>query len=316
MEKRAIERYRRSLQELTTRMRSDATAVTDQIREGSGGQSGGGLSNAPMHLGDMGTDEYLHDLNATLLEHEEFLSNEVREAFGRIDERHVWSLRKLRKADRQRTARRPSVRARAVLPCAEAADTGPPANFNTGRPQRPQDTLAPHGEMDESGRRRARHTDIESDAESPLPPGDVHAAGTPGGGTAVGGLAGSNAGHGDPDVADLQDAMGSGESDAREAHADSDHVPKSGRSGGAVGGTPANKRNRTGQPPRQQRPGGRCAVGRDTRQGTGPLTYCEIVRAVAPTPRSGAERVVQRNGGQDPPGVLIPPAINYPGGRL
>lgn len=68
MDKPEIERYRQSLRQLTTRMRSDAAAMTDQIREGSGGQSGGGLSNAPMHLGDMGTDEYLQDLNATLLE--------------------------------------------------------------------------------------------------------------------------------------------------------------------------------------------------------------------------------------------------------
>jgi RNA polymerase-binding transcription factor DksA len=85
MEKKEIEHYRRQLQQLTARMRSDAMAVTDQIREGSGGQSAGGLSNAPMHLGDMGTDEYLQDLNATLLENEEFLSKEVRESFNRID---------------------------------------------------------------------------------------------------------------------------------------------------------------------------------------------------------------------------------------
>src|SRR5580692_5518466 len=86
MEKRQIERYRRQLRELTARMLSDTTAVTEQMREGSGGQAGGALSNAPMHLGDMGTDEYLQDLNATLLENEEFLSNEISEAFDRIEE--------------------------------------------------------------------------------------------------------------------------------------------------------------------------------------------------------------------------------------
>jgi hypothetical protein len=40
--------------------------------------------------------------------------------------------------------------------------------------------------------------------------GDIHAAGTPGGGTAAGGLAGTNIGHGEPDDADLEDALGSG----------------------------------------------------------------------------------------------------------
>jgi hypothetical protein len=39
---------------------------------------------------------------------------------------------------------------------------------------------------------------------------DVHAAGTAGGGTAVGGLAGTNTGSGDPANADLEAAMGSG----------------------------------------------------------------------------------------------------------
>jgi DnaK suppressor protein len=249
MEKREIERYRRQLRALTTRMRSDATAVTEQMREGSGGQSGGALSNAPMHLGDMGTDEYLHDMNATLLENEEFLSNQIREAFDRIENGTFGRCENCDKPiPKERLDAIPY--ARWCTPCAEAADKGSPVNFNTGRPQRPRDTLAPQGEMDESGRRRTRRTDVESDPQSPLPPGDIHAAGTPGGGSSVGGLAGSNAGHGDPDVADLQDAMGSSESDAREAHADSDRAPKSGRAGGAVGGTPANKRNRTGQPRR------------------------------------------------------------------
>lgn len=247
MDKKQIERYRRQLQQLTTRMRSDATAMTDQIRQGSGGQAGGGLSNAPMHLGDMGTDEYLQDLNAMLLENEEFLSVEVREAFVRIDEGRYGICESCGiEIPTERLDAIPY--ARNCAPCAEAADSGHVVNYNTGRPQRPQDTLAPQGEMDESGRRRSRHDNVESDAESPLPPGDVHAAGTPGGGSAVGGLAGSNEGHGDPDVADLQDAMGSGDSDARVAQADSDRAPKSGRSGGAVGGTPANKRNRTGRP--------------------------------------------------------------------
>lgn len=246
MEKREIERYRRKLQALTVRMRRDATAVTDQIREGSGGQAGGALSNAPMHLGDTGTDEYLQDLNATLLEHEQFLSDEVREAFDRIDNGTFGRCESCGKPiPKERLDALPY--ARRCAPCAEAADKGPPANLNLGRPQRPRDTLAPQGEMDESGRRRARRNDIETDVESPLPPGDVHAAGTPGGGSSVGGLAGSNMGHGDPDVADLQDAMGSGDSDARVAQADSDRTPKSGRAGGAVGGTPANKRNRTGR---------------------------------------------------------------------
>ncbi|HEY8504327.1 MAG TPA: hypothetical protein VIL46_07070 [Gemmataceae bacterium] len=41
-------------------------------------------------------------------------------------------------------------------------------------------------------------------------PPDRHAAGTPGGGSEAGGLAGTNIGSGDPDSADLEEIAGSG----------------------------------------------------------------------------------------------------------
>jgi RNA polymerase-binding transcription factor DksA len=66
-------------------MQSDALAVSEQARGPSGGQGAGDLSNAPTHLGDMGTEEFLQDINATLLENEEYLVNEAREALQRID---------------------------------------------------------------------------------------------------------------------------------------------------------------------------------------------------------------------------------------
>ena len=71
---------------------------------------------------------------------------------------------------------------------------------------------------------------------------DVHAAGTAGGGTAEGGLAGTNIGEGDPDNADLDSAMGSGNHDVAIEEDDEDTIAYSGPSGGAVGGTPAGKR--------------------------------------------------------------------------
>src|SRR5689334_5919075 len=49
---------------------------------------------------------------------------------------------------------------------------------------------------------------------------DIHAAGTPGGGTASGGLAGTNKGDSDPDNVDLENAAGSGiyDTDEDEGH--------------------------------------------------------------------------------------------------
>jgi hypothetical protein len=79
-----------------------------------------------------------------------------------------------------------------------------------------------------------------------------HAAGTPGGGSASGGLAGSNVGHGDPDDADLVDALGSSE---RDMDGDETTRPAAGHAGGAVGGTPAGKRARRAHTPHGLRPG-------------------------------------------------------------
>src|SRR5437016_2507541 len=85
MNKRVLEGYRQRLRQLADRMQSDASAVIDQARGPSGGQAAGELSNAPTHLGDMGTEEFLRDINATLMENEEYLVNEAHEALRRID---------------------------------------------------------------------------------------------------------------------------------------------------------------------------------------------------------------------------------------
>ena len=83
---------------------------------------------------------------------------------------------------------------------------------------------------------------------------DRHAAGTPGGGTASGGLAGTNSGHGDPDEIDLEGALGSGilDNDGE----DEGKPPYSGSAGGAVGGTPAEKRASGGRESGGLSPGG------------------------------------------------------------
>jgi hypothetical protein len=92
------------------------------------------------------------------------------------------------------------------------------------------------------------------DGEDPRPlHNDFHATGTPGGGLATGGLAGTNIGDGDPDNADLENAMGSGIHDS--AGEELDLPPYSGNAGGAVGGTPAEKRARGGHVRRGLTPG-------------------------------------------------------------
>lgn len=81
---------------------------------------------------------------------------------------------------------------------------------------------------------------------------DRHAAGTPAGGTEVGGMAGSNDADGAPQAADLAEAAATG-SHPPEAE---DNQAYSGPAGGAVGGTPAGGRARGGRTGGGLRPGG------------------------------------------------------------
>ena len=106
-------------------------------------------------------------------------------------------------------------------------------------------TYFPHNEDDDVPRRRAGQ---RSDELLPGESGDADAAGgqnavgTPGGGLASGGLAGTNAGDGSYDEIELEDAMSSGIHDHSGDKVD-EQEPESGRSGGAAGGTPAGKRS-------------------------------------------------------------------------
>ncbi len=79
------DRYRRALHALLERMRPDADSINEQTRVSASGEGNQELSNAPFHLGDRGTDEFLFDMNAVLLENEEYLVNEVRAALTRVD---------------------------------------------------------------------------------------------------------------------------------------------------------------------------------------------------------------------------------------
>lgn len=231
-----LKKYRKVLEALSSRVRSDAAGMVDQVRSGTSGNGNSDLSNAPYHLGDMGTDEFLYDMNATLLENEQYIVAEAREALNRLDNGTYGICESCgRSIASARLEAIPFVRF--CVKCAETNDQTPQVNLDEGRPHSPKDTLAPEGEMDED---RVRANPLEFPPPS-IHRGDVHAAGTAGGGTAVGGLAGGNEGYGDPVVAELDEATASGHFDVEDDRTD-DRTPLSGRSGGAVGGTPARKR--------------------------------------------------------------------------
>jgi RNA polymerase-binding transcription factor DksA len=232
-----VKKYRRLLEDITARVGADADGMAEQSRAASGGNGGSELSNAPMHLADMGTDEYLYDMNTTLLANERYIVAEARAAIDRLDDGSFGICESCGAAIA--VARLEAIPyTRFCVKCAASNDQTPQVNYNEGRPRSPQDTLAPEGEMDEN--RRPRVDPFEAPSHNSRH-GDNHAAGTAGGGTAVGGLAGSNEGYGDPIVSEVDDATASGNFDVEDDRTD-DRTPMSGFTGGAVGGTPARKR--------------------------------------------------------------------------
>lgn len=223
-----FEKFRKRLQDLRTEVRGNLDDISEQARQPTGGQADGGLSNAPMHLGDLGTDTYLQELSSTVMESEQDLSNEITAALQRIDDGSFGTCEQCGQPI-------PEARLEALpytshcVACAETADTRPRANLNVGRPQRPQDTLA-----DKAAQGLEPGDQPEVARDRPRRPLAGTAADTAGGGTAVGGLAGTNTGGGDPDDVDLQQATVNG----RFTPDTEDSTTRySGRAGGAVGGT-------------------------------------------------------------------------------
>jgi RNA polymerase-binding transcription factor DksA len=241
MNKQQLNHWRSRLLEYAARAWGTAGGLEGQTRLATGGQVN--LSNAPMHLGDVGTEVYLQEINATLLENENHILAELTDALARIDRGTFGLCENCGKGI-------PDGRLEAVpyarycVPCAEALGDELPANMNRGRPDAGPGVIArrdtaPTAETDPVD--LDREPVLVADREDDEGRADVHAAGTAGGGTAVGGLAGTNIGDGGPSDAGLEQAMGSGNFDV-EANADEDEDAYAGPSGGAVGGTPANKR--------------------------------------------------------------------------
>ena len=132
MNSATLQKYQHKLEQLAARVRSDAVSMTEQAHQGTGGQVDGGLSNAPMHLGDLGTDEFLYDLNTTLLENEQFIGNEAAQRWAALRRGPTATCESCGRAiAKERLEVMPF--ARYCVTCAAAADATPNVNINDGR---------------------------------------------------------------------------------------------------------------------------------------------------------------------------------------
>jgi RNA polymerase-binding transcription factor DksA len=234
-------KYRSQLRVMLDRIDGTVAGLEDQARMPTSGEAGGSLSNAPLHLGDVGSEVYSQELGSTLLENEAYIRLEIVDALGRIDNQDYGRCENC-KQDIAPARLDALPYARYCIRCAADLQAGAAVNLNKGRPE---------SWLGEPGHEAPDPAAIPGPATvaglQSKPGDDVFAAGTPGGGTAVGGLAGTTVGGGDPAGAAIEGAMGSGTLDDEAYVTDDEKQPQaaSGPSGGAVGGPPAKKRSRS-----------------------------------------------------------------------
>jgi DnaK suppressor protein len=84
MTKAEMDVYRESLLALRDRHNGDASHLADEALRRTGGGAAGNLSNMPIHMADLGTDNFEQEFTLSLLQNEEQLLGEITSALERI----------------------------------------------------------------------------------------------------------------------------------------------------------------------------------------------------------------------------------------
>lgn len=134
------EEYRVRLEELSARLEHDLSLLIADVQLPAGGTGTGELSNVPWHLADMASDEFQQELNATLLENQEYLMGEVRAAQERLGNGQFGKCEHCSESIAEARLNAMPY-ARYCIECADNADTEPVANIDRGRPKRPGRSL-------------------------------------------------------------------------------------------------------------------------------------------------------------------------------
>lgn len=76
--------YRRVLDGLRARLRGDLDRMTDEALRREGGGGGGSLSSMPLHMADLGTENYDQEFTLGLIENEQGTLDLINEALDRM----------------------------------------------------------------------------------------------------------------------------------------------------------------------------------------------------------------------------------------
>src|SRR4051794_41476193 len=86
MTKAVLESFRQALLALRPRLRGDVSHLADEALKARGGEASGSLSNAPLHMADLGTDNFEQEFTLSLLQNQEQALEEIADALERIRE--------------------------------------------------------------------------------------------------------------------------------------------------------------------------------------------------------------------------------------
>jgi RNA polymerase-binding transcription factor DksA len=85
MTKPELDTFRQSLLNLRSRLTGDVSHLADEALRAMGGEASGGLSNAPLHMADLGTDNYEQEFTLGLMQNQEQALEEISLALDRIE---------------------------------------------------------------------------------------------------------------------------------------------------------------------------------------------------------------------------------------
>ena len=77
--------FRETLIGLRARLRGDLDQMTDEALKRNQPESSGNLSNMPIHLADVGTENYDQEFTLSLIENEQLTLDQIQGAIGRLD---------------------------------------------------------------------------------------------------------------------------------------------------------------------------------------------------------------------------------------
>lgn len=86
MTKTEMETYRKALLTLRARLTGNLSHLAEEALRTAGGESSGSLSNTPIHMADLGTDNFEQEFTLSLIQNEEQVLEEIREALERINQ--------------------------------------------------------------------------------------------------------------------------------------------------------------------------------------------------------------------------------------